>query len=61
VNFFWLLRMRQWVQHPPSKQRVILVLIVIGICLALYAVEHWIGWPEALSVQPGGPRMRPFR
>ena len=28
---------------------VFLVLIVLALCLALYAVERWIGWPEALS------------
>ncbi|MDX2482762.1 MAG: hypothetical protein QNK42_03795 [Pseudodonghicola sp.] len=60
MNFFWLLRMRRWVQNPPSKQRVILVLVVIGICLALVAVERWIGWPDALSIAPSGPRMRPI-
>jgi len=60
VNFFWLLRMRRWVQHPPSRGRVKLVLAVVAICLALYAIERWIGWPDALYVEPGGPRMRPL-
>ena len=45
----WLLRMARWVRHPPSAGRVRLVLIVLALCLALYAVERWIGWPEALS------------
>lgn len=61
MNFFWLLRMRRWVQHPPSAARVKLVLAVVAICLALYAIERWIGWPDALSVAPGGrgvPLMR---
>ncbi|MDF1718430.1 MAG: hypothetical protein P1U75_17425 [Antarcticimicrobium sp.] len=60
MNFFWLLRMRRWVQHPPSWGRVKLVLAVVAICLALYAIERWIGWPDALNLQPGGPRMRPL-
>ncbi|MEB3420313.1 hypothetical protein ACFSDD_10420 [Salipiger marinus] len=41
--------MARWVRHPPSAGRVRLVLIVLALCLALYAVERWIGWPEALS------------
>ncbi|MGR3481536.1 hypothetical protein [Salipiger marinus] len=41
--------MARWVRHPPSAGRVRLVLIVLALCLALYAVERWISWPEALS------------
>jgi len=60
VNFFWLLRMRRWAQHPPSPRKVKVVLAVIAICLLLYAIERWVGWPDALNVQPGGPRFRPM-
>lgn len=52
MNFFWLIRMRRWAQHPPSARRVILVLSVIVACLALYAVERIWGWPDWLSVPP---------
>ncbi|GHG80849.1 hypothetical protein GCM10010961_04380 [Pseudodonghicola xiamenensis] len=62
MNFFWLLRMKRWAQHPPSKSRVILVLCVVIFCLILYAVEQWIGWPDALTpaggVRRGVPLMR---
>lgn len=47
----WFLRMARWARNPPSQQRVVLVLVVIGLCLALFAVERWIGWPEALTVE----------
>ena len=60
MNFFWFLRMRRWVQHPPSPRKVKVVLAVIALCLALYAIERWLGWPEALQVQPGGGRFRPM-
>lgn len=49
-----LLRMARWIRHPPSLQRVILVFSVIAVCLGLYAVERWIGWPDALSAAPTG-------
>ncbi len=60
MNLHWFLRMSQWARNPPSKERVMLVLAVIGICLTLYAVERWIGWPEWLTPNsvPGGRIMR---
>ena len=50
----WLMRMKRWVQHPPSPARVALVLAVVALCLALVAVERWVGWPEALTPTPAG-------
>ena len=50
MNWFWLLRMSRWARNPPSAARVKLVLAIVALCLALYAVERWVGWPEALSV-----------
>lgn len=46
----WFLRMARWARRPPSTKRVILVLAVLVLCLALYAIENWIGWPDALTV-----------
>lgn len=48
-------RMAKWARHPPSTRRVRLVLIVLALCLAWAAIERWIGWPDALTVQ----KMRP--
>ncbi|WP_342741829.1 hypothetical protein [Thalassovita taeanensis] len=44
--------MSKWARHPPSARRVKLLLAVIAACLALYAVERWIGWPEFLTLTP---------
>ncbi|WP_102107172.1 hypothetical protein [Oceaniglobus roseus] len=52
MNLHWLLRAAQWARHPPSPRRVKLVLAVIAICLILLAIEHFVGWPEALSLDP---------
>lgn len=46
----WLLRMAQWVRHPPSWGRVKLVAFVVAICLAVYGAELLWGWPEWLGV-----------
>lgn len=50
----WLVRMARWVRNPPGPRKVTLVLAVVAICLLIYAVERWIGWPEALT----GDRLR---
>ncbi len=50
MNWMHLLHMARWVRNPPSSGRVKLVLGVIALCLVLYGVERWIGWPDALSV-----------
>lgn len=54
------LRMAIWVRRPPSARRVLLVLGAIGLCVALFAIERWIGWPEALTLEPvwRAPTMR---
>ena len=49
MNPRWLLKMSQWSRNPPPLSRVLLVLAVVAACLALYAVEHFIGWPDALT------------
>lgn len=47
----WFLRMSLWARRPPSEKRVKLVLAVIALCLVLYGIERWIGWPEALTAE----------
>ncbi len=46
----WFLRAKRWAQNPPSKGRVKLVLGVVALCLALAAVERFLGWPDWLTV-----------
>jgi hypothetical protein len=60
MNIFWLLRMRRWVQNPPSMRMVILVVSVIAICLILFAIDRYWGWPEALTPNTTGRPRVPF-
>jgi len=46
MNPRWLLRMSRWARNPPSQSRVLLVAAAVAICLALYAFEHFFGWPD---------------
>jgi hypothetical protein len=55
----WFFRMARWARNPPSPQKVKFVLIIVGICFAVAAVEHFIGWPDALKVDRGVFRWRP--
>lgn len=57
----WLVRMARWARHPPSARRVLLVAGVIAACLALVAVERWVGWPDWLTVSGTGGRPGLFR
>ena len=45
----WFLCMARWARNPPSAARVRLVLGVIALCLALYALERMVGFPEWLT------------
>jgi hypothetical protein len=47
---FWLLKMKQLAERPPSRRRVILMLVVFGTCLALWGYEQIFGWPELLRL-----------
>lgn len=60
MNIFWLLKMKRWSQNPPSKQRIMVFLAVITICVGIVLIEKFIGWPDALTVEPTG-RARVFR
>ena len=60
MNPLWLLRASKWARHPPSRNRVILVLAVIAICLMLFAAERLWGWPAWLTLE-GRPRGRIVR
>lgn len=59
MNQRWLFKMARWARNPPSEARVKFVLAIIALCLALAAVEYFIGWPDALSLDPKGQRWRP--
>ena len=50
-----LLRAKRLAQNPPSARMVVLGLVVLALCLALVAVERFLGWPEALTVERARP------
>lgn len=53
----WFLRMAKWARRPPSARMVALVLVVLALSLALFALE-WAGlWPDALTVN-GRPKLK---
>ncbi|SMR71930.1 hypothetical protein SAMN04488030_1270 [Aliiroseovarius halocynthiae] len=47
----WLLRMSKWARNPPSARRVILGIVVLAICLALFAYEYFIGAPDWMEIE----------
>ena len=56
MNPMWLLRMARWARNPPSTRMVIMVLAIIVLCVVLFGVEYFLGWPEWLTPDrvPGG-------
>ena len=46
-----LLRMAKWAKHPPSEKRVKFFFAIVLICVAIYAVERWIGWPDWMTLE----------
>jgi hypothetical protein len=59
MNYRWLFKMARWAQNPPSEKRVIFVFAIIGICLAVFAIEYVFGWPDWMTVDPRAMRWRP--
>lgn len=45
----WFVMMKRWVQNPPSPAQIKLVFGIVVICLVLFAVEQFWGWPEWLT------------
>ena len=56
MNPRWLFRMAKWAHRPPSEKRVKLVLGIIVVCLAVFAIEYFIGWPDWMTLEPAGRR-----
>ncbi|MEP5152043.1 hypothetical protein [Planktotalea sp.] len=49
INPRHFLRMAKWAHRPPSEKRVKFVIMIILICAALFLVERYVGWPDALK------------
>ncbi len=56
MDLNWLLRMTQWLRHPPSGLQLRIMLGAVALALLLVGVEHFWGWPDWLRVN--GSRMR---
>jgi hypothetical protein len=41
-----LIRMVQWLRHPPPRSRIILILVVVAIAGSIALVERHVGWPD---------------
>ncbi|QFT63524.1 hypothetical protein FIU91_11355 [Roseivivax sp. THAF30] len=52
------MRMRLWAQRPKSAAQVKIMLGILAACFALYSVERWIGWPDALTAGRYAPPAR---
>lgn len=48
--------MAKWAHRPPSEKRVMLVLGIVVVCLAVFAIEYFIGWPDWMTLDPAGRR-----
>ena len=55
MNLF--LRMARLARHPPSLGRVKLVCAVVALCLIIYGVERFWGWPDWLTPNSGKLRL----
>jgi len=56
MNPRWLVKMALWVRNPPSKRHQWIVGITFAIAAILYGIEHFFGWPEALTVNKTTPK-----
>lgn len=62
MNPIHLLRMRRWVQHPPSWRRVKLAAAVVLAALAVWGLDRsglWPDWARADRVERHGVNVRP--
>lgn len=54
MNMRWMLRMKRWVQRPPSWGHVKFVFTILLACALIYAYEYLYGWPDFLIIEPVG-------
>lgn len=53
-----LLRLVQWLRHPPSRGFVRILVAVVVASLLILGLERLFGWPEWLTVNRGPRVMR---
>lgn len=59
MNLMHFLRMAKWARQPPSRKRLMATFAALGLVAALALIEYFVGWPEALTLDPA--RSRPLR
>ena len=52
--------MSQWSRHPPSAQRVKIVLGAVVICLLIVGAEKLFGFPDWLTIRQTHASHRPI-
>jgi uncharacterized membrane protein YhhN len=45
-----LLRLAQWLRHPPPRRTLWIIAAVLAVSLLLAGLERGLGWPEWLTV-----------
>jgi len=55
MNIRHLLRMSKWARRPPSKQRMILLAVVLSLSLTVYGLDYFGYWPDWATAE----RIRP--
>jgi hypothetical protein len=53
LNPRMMLRMARRARKPASMTQVKFFFGILLVCLTLFAVERWVGWPEFLTVETG--------
>ncbi len=46
----WFVRMAKWARNPPSMRQVKWAAAILAAAIALFAYEHYFGWPDWLKV-----------
>ena len=59
MNPIWLLRMRKWMQNPPSPGRIKLVFGVVAVCVLIVVLDRYGFWPGWATADSGRMRWRP--
>lgn len=61
MNPLFLLRIALRVRRRPSRRWLIAAGTAIATAVAIVAIEHFVGWPEALRLEPTSRRGLPLR
>jgi len=46
MNIVWFMRMKRWVQNPPSAKRVKFVFAIILAAAVIFGLEYVGWWPD---------------